>query len=83
MKSLLIFSVSLIVLMQCSCTGKQKLKGLINSSNNSSIYKIAFGSCSKQTKPQKILDTVLLYKPNLFIYLGDNIYGDTRDMDVL
>ena len=46
-------------------------------------YTIAIGSCSKQTKNQKILDTVLLYQPDLFIYLGDNIYGDTRDMSVL
>ncbi|MCH2023003.1 MAG: alkaline phosphatase family protein [Saprospiraceae bacterium] len=49
----------------------------------SNTYRIAFGSCSKQTKSQKILNTVLQYKPDLFIYLGDNIYGDTRDMDVL
>ncbi len=46
-------------------------------------FRIAFGSCSKQTKSQRILDTVLMYRPDLFIYLGDNIYGDTRDMSVL
>lgn len=47
------------------------------------ITKIAFGSCSKETKPQAILDSIALDKPDLFIYLGDNIYGDTRDMSVL
>jgi alkaline phosphatase D len=45
--------------------------------------KIAFGSCSNQNKPQPILDTVVTQKPDLFIYLGDNIYGDTKDMDIL
>ena len=45
--------------------------------------KIAFGSCSKQTKPQPVLRTVVANEPDLFLYLGDNIYGDTRDMDVL
>ena len=48
-----------------------------------SIYKIAFGSCSNQSKPQPILHKICQHKPNTFIYLGDNIYGDTRNMDVL
>ena len=45
--------------------------------------KIAFGSCSNQNKPQPILETVVKQKPDLFIYLGDNIYGDTKDMNIL
>ena len=45
--------------------------------------KIAFGSCSNQNKPQPVLDTVVTQNPDLFIYLGDNIYGDTKDMNVL
>ncbi|MGZ5286339.1 MAG: alkaline phosphatase D family protein [Flavisolibacter sp.] len=47
------------------------------------ISRIAFGSCAEQDKPQPILDLVVKYKPDLFIYLGDNIYGDTRDMQAL
>ncbi len=27
-----------------------------------------------------VLRTVVEWKPDMFIYLGDNIYGDTRDM---
>ena len=45
--------------------------------------RIAFGSCSKETKPQPVLNQVVNNKPDLFIYLGDNIYGDTKDMNVL
>ncbi|MEX0792636.1 MAG: alkaline phosphatase D family protein [Pirellulaceae bacterium] len=45
--------------------------------------RIAFGSCGKQDKPQPALRQVVGQKPDLFIYLGDNIYGDTRDMNVL
>ncbi len=30
-----------------------------------------------------ILDQVVALNPDLFIYLGDNIYGDTEDMDTL
>lgn len=47
------------------------------------ITRIAFGSCSKELLPQPIWDAVLAAKPELFVFLGDNIYGDTRDMDVL
>lgn len=45
--------------------------------------RIAFGSCSKQSSPQPILRKVVEKEPDLFIYLGDNIYGDTKDMNVL
>lgn len=44
------------------------------------VTSIAFGSCAEQDKPQPILKQVLLEKPDLFIYLGDNVYGDTEDM---
>jgi len=44
---------------------------------------IAFGSCAKQDKPQPIWEAVLAKKPDLFVFLGDNVYGDTRDMNVL
>lgn len=48
------------------------------------IKKIAFGSCGHQDKPQPILTTVdSLYKPDIFIYLGDNIYGDSHSMAAL
>lgn len=50
---------------------------------NAMISRIAFGSCSTQDEPLPILRTVLEWEPQLFIYLGDNIYGDTRDMQIL
>ena len=40
------------------------------------LTRIAFGSCSHQQKPQPIWDTVLAYRPELFIFTGDNVYGD-------
>lgn len=45
--------------------------------------RLAFGSCGSQDKPQPVLRKGLERRPDLFIYLGDNIYGDTTDMDVL
>lgn len=47
------------------------------------LRRIAFGSCARQDKPQPIWDAVLDQKPEIFLFLGDNIYGDTNDMTVL
>ena len=45
--------------------------------------RIAFGSCADHERPQPILRTVVERDPDLFVYLGDNVYGDTEDMAVL
>lgn len=45
--------------------------------------RIGFGSCADQNRPQPILREVVERDPDLFVYLGDNIYGDTEDMAVL
>lgn len=47
------------------------------------ITRIGFGSCCHQDKAQPIWDQVNGWRPELFIFLGDNVYGDTEDMDVL
>jgi len=47
------------------------------------LKRIAFGSCAEVDKPQPVWDPVLARKNDLFIFLGDNIYGDTHDMSVL
>ncbi|MFK7820922.1 MAG: alkaline phosphatase D family protein [Planctomycetaceae bacterium] len=41
---------------------------------------VMFGSCIKQAQPAPILNTIARHKPDLFVFLGDNIYGDTDDM---
>ncbi|MEH6481701.1 MULTISPECIES: alkaline phosphatase D family protein [Pseudoalteromonas] len=45
--------------------------------------KILFGSCGHQDKNIPIFNTINKEQGDLFIFLGDNIYGDTNDMDVL
>jgi alkaline phosphatase D len=47
------------------------------------LSRIAFGSCVRQDLPQPIWDCIAENGPELFIFLGDNIYGDTEDMDLL
>ena len=40
------------------------------------LTRIAFGSCAHQDKPQPIWDAILRYQPDLFVFAGDNVYGD-------
>lgn len=46
-------------------------------------FTIAFGSCSKESLPQPLWDDILNEQPDLWIWLGDNIYGDSDDTTVL
>ena len=45
--------------------------------------RIAFGSCGSQNNDLPIFNIITDHNPDLFIFLGDNIYGDTEDMNVL
>lgn len=47
------------------------------------VTRIALGSCSKESKEQPIWDSIIAAHPDLFLFLGDTVYGDTRDMNVL
>lgn len=46
-------------------------------------FRIAFGSCAHEDEPQPMLDIAVEQRPDVFIYLGDNIYGDSYEMDTL
>jgi alkaline phosphatase D len=48
-----------------------------------SRFTLAFGSCAHQDRPQPVLDAVIAAEPDVFVYLGDNIYGDTEDKATL
>lgn len=51
--------------------------------DSKAISKIIFGSCLHQDDEQPIWTPVNEQTPDLFVFLGDNIYGDTTNMDVL
>ncbi|UOQ52660.1 alkaline phosphatase D family protein [Hymenobacter cellulosivorans] len=44
---------------------------------------LAFGSCNRVELPQPLWPVIAADKPDVWIWLGDNIYGDTDDMTVL
>ncbi|KAH9606083.1 hypothetical protein KSS87_019227 [Heliosperma pusillum] len=48
------------------------------SSNEAPVSRIAFGSCSNQNLPQGIWNAIIELNPQVFIWLGDNIYGDHK-----
>jgi alkaline phosphatase D len=43
------------------------------------IRRVAFGSCLGQDGVQPIWQHVLSAKPDVFVFLGDNVYADTTD----
>ena len=47
------------------------------------LERITFGSCASEQRPQPIWDIIVAQEPDLFIFLGDNIYADTEDMTVM
>lgn len=54
-----------------------------SASAQQSITRIAFGSCSRESDPDQMWADIVQQNPQLWIWLGDNIYGDSDDMNVL
>ncbi|MGB0578430.1 MAG: alkaline phosphatase D family protein [Limisphaerales bacterium] len=47
------------------------------------VHRIAFGSCAKESNPQPIWNSIVEADPELFLFIGDNIYGDSREVEIL
>jgi alkaline phosphatase D len=56
---------------------------LARSASDEPLSRFAFGSCARQERPQLIWDAVVEAKPQLFALIGDNIYADTEDMELM
>jgi alkaline phosphatase D len=46
-----------------------------------SVTRIGFGSCLKQNDDQSIWQTIAAADPELFLFIGDNVYGDLWSRD--
>ena len=44
---------------------------------------IAFGSCNREHLEQPLWPVIAAHDPDVFVWLGDDIYGDTDDMSVM
>ncbi|MEM6644069.1 MAG: alkaline phosphatase D family protein [Bacteroidota bacterium] len=70
------FVVKILVFVPTVLFGQQA-----DQSTKQVVQRIAFGSCSKQDKVESQLwKEVNNVSPDLWVWLGDNIYGDTEDM---
>jgi alkaline phosphatase D len=49
----------------------------------SKFSRMAFGSCNRQDAPQPLWKPIAADHPDLWVWMGDNIYGDSRIMDTL
>ena len=80
-------TLSLLLLTSCANAPKERVNtfGFRDQELDAGALpaRISFGSCADQQRPQPILAQVTARAPDLFVYLGDNIYGDTEDMQVL
>ena len=71
----LLLSIALILFVtSCGAQSEEHIQSEIT---------IAFGSCNKHDKEQPLWDDILADKPDVWVWLGDNIYGDTEDMNLL
>ncbi|XP_066920150.1 uncharacterized protein [Clytia hemisphaerica] len=64
------------------------LNQLVNTQNSDFhqekvLETITFGSCNKHDKPQLLWDQIIKQDPNLWIWLGDAVYADTRILPMI
>lgn len=63
------------------CTGLESPSS--SGSSEEPLSRIAFGSCNRQANAQPLWGSIQSTNPDLWIWLGDIIYADTRDMSVM
>ncbi|HAD21997.1 MAG TPA: metallophosphatase [Opitutae bacterium] len=62
---------------------KAKEKAKADLTVRKEVRTIAFGSCADPNLPMPVLNVSIDQKADLFIWLGDNIYGNTQDIEAL
>lgn len=73
--------ISLLTVLFCAGVSAQTIAQALVADKH--ISRIAFGSCVHQDRPQPIWAAVNAAGPDVFVFLGDNIYGDSEDPAVL
>lgn len=71
------FVVCLLFQFQLLCFANSKVEIL------ETVTQFSFGSCNKETLPQPLWPALTDLKPQFFIWMGDAIYGDTKDPQLL
>jgi alkaline phosphatase D len=71
-----------LALVITGCTAQPQLGTIAAASapDSDAPTVIAFGSCNREDRPQPLWSVIARHKPEVFVWLGDDIYGDTDDM---
>ncbi|QSS97182.1 alkaline phosphatase D family protein [Psychroflexus sp. ALD_RP9] len=56
---------------------------IVSCQTQEDTYKLAFGSCNNQVLDQSYWQIIQQQQPDAFVWGGDNIYADTKNMDSL
>ncbi|NHK28043.1 alkaline phosphatase family protein [Parvularcula flava] len=48
---------------------------------SATVTRIAFGSCADETEDQSIWTEIAATEPDVFLFMGDNVYGDAKADD--
>ncbi len=76
-------SIVLLIILAQACKSTQPSTATPNAKildTTVVLTKIAFGSCNKQYLDQSYWDKIAAEETDLWVWLGDNIYADTRSM---
>jgi len=82
MKLSRIFYTLLFCTSAVSCQQKQ-LVSQESETEEAPLQVISFGSCNRQDEAQPLWDPIISHDSDLWIWLGDNIYGDTDSMALM
>jgi len=79
----LLWSLSLPLLAPGCVTFASKDLVTLRRDPGQPLTRIALGSCLRENRAQPIWPRVVAAKPDLFVHLGDNVYGDTESTSEL
>jgi alkaline phosphatase D len=72
--------IGLLILLQAGGCGTPNRDADPNDTASPVVSRIAFGSCNDQNAEQPLWTPIRKSDPDLWVWLGDNIYADTEDM---
>lgn len=79
----MVLSLGLLSLLSTFVSAHQHGQGHANEASEDSAHTttIAFGSCAVEDFPQPIWADIAKQRPDAFLFIGDNVYADVREVD--
>lgn len=77
------FFISTLILLLLLCQYSCKQKNNLPEKQSTAPFIISFGSCNKEDEPQDYWTDIAALNPDIWIWMGDNIYGDSNDPNII